>query len=61
MMDDHYQISAARNELLDALKTLLNPEIMGPDDFRRSRGHASAAIERLDDLLRLADRHAPKP
>lgn len=58
MMDDHFIISRARNELADALKVLLNAGIMGVEDFSKSRDHAVAALEALDDLLRVADRDA---
>lgn len=52
MMDDHEQLSAARNELADALKVLLNPAIMTAADFLRSRDHAAGAVRQLNDLLR---------
>lgn len=61
MMDDHFIICRARNELADALKVLLNANIMTSVDFRESRAHAMAAIGALDDLLRLADGHPKKP
>lgn len=51
MMDDHGILSAARVELADALKVLLNPNIMDAGDFRKSRKHAAAAMARLDELL----------
>lgn len=56
MMDDHFVISRARNELADALKVLLKAEIMNADDFRRSREHAALALEALDELLCLPNR-----
>jgi hypothetical protein len=52
MMDDHEIICRARNALADALKLLLNADIMGESDFEGSRNHAIAAVEALDELLR---------
>lgn len=52
MMSDHETLSRARNKLVDALKILLKPEIMTVVDFGEARGHATAAIACLDDLLR---------
>jgi hypothetical protein len=57
MMDDHLILSAARNHLADALKVLLNPEIMTNTDFHAARNEALAAIEKLDVLLRQPHRH----
>lgn len=51
MMDDHPQICDARNALCDALKVLLNPEIMTENDFQESRDHAVVAVNALDKLL----------
>ena len=50
MMDDHYIISAARNHLADALKILLNPDIMTTNDFEASKIAAIAAIQELEKL-----------
>jgi hypothetical protein len=50
-MDDHETLSAARNELADALKELLKPGIMGASDFRASRQHTLAALALQDRLL----------
>ena len=61
MMDDHFIISRARNHLADALKVLLNANIMGKDDFSRSRKAALAAVGELDVLLREPDGHPTKP
>jgi hypothetical protein len=58
MMDDHFVISQARNDLADALKALLNAEIMTEADFRKSRESALAAVGALDDLLRQSHRDA---
>lgn len=60
MMDDHYIICRARNDLADALKVLLKADIMTATDFQASRDHAATAIEALDDLLRQSDRNAPQ-
>lgn len=59
MMSDHETLSAARNELSDALKRLLKPGIMTAEDFREAHGHAAEAMALLDDLLRQPDRDAP--
>lgn len=56
MMDDHHTLSAARNHLADALKVLLNPEIMTVTDFTSARESAAMAIEQLDVLLRQSHR-----
>ena len=61
MMDDHLTLSAARNALCSALKTLLNAGIMDAGDFRESRGHAMDAIGYLDVLLRQQDRNEAQP
>ena len=59
MMDDHAALSRARNDLADALKVLLNADIMGASDFARSRDLAASAVRELNDLLRQSHRHAP--
>ena len=41
MMDDHDIICRARNALCDALKLLLNADIMDESDFAGSRRHAT--------------------
>lgn len=51
MMDDHEIICRARNALCDALKLLLNADIMDESDFQGSRDHALMAIAALDELL----------
>jgi hypothetical protein len=51
MMDDHATICRARNALCDALKVLLNADIMDESDFAASRQHALAALAALDELL----------
>jgi hypothetical protein len=56
MMDDHDVLCRARNHLVDALKTLLNPDIMTEVDFQKSKNHALAGIAAIDDLLRQSDR-----
>lgn len=61
MMEDHFIICRARNDLADALKILLQADIMTADDFRKSREYAMAAIGALDDLLRVADGNTAKP
>lgn len=61
MMDDHLMLSAARNHLCDALKVLLNPDIMDKDDFRRSRALTALALGYLDELLRQPDRDKAQP
>jgi hypothetical protein len=61
MMDDHFIISRARNHLADALKALLNADIMDATDFARSRDAALAAVSELDVLLRQSHRHPAKP
>jgi hypothetical protein len=60
MMDDHYIISRARNHLADALKALLNANIMDEDDFALSRRAALAAVDELNVLLRESDGHPAK-
>jgi hypothetical protein len=50
-MDDHEIICRARNALCDALKLLLNADIMDESDFQGSRDHALMAIAALDELL----------
>jgi hypothetical protein len=60
MMDDHFIISRARNHLADALKALLNANIMDEEDFSRSRKSALAAVDELDVLLRESDGHPKK-
>ena len=55
MMDDHAILCHARNELADALKVLLNPEIMDGADFRKAKAHAVAATGALDALLGTSD------
>ncbi len=57
MMEDHELLSAARNDLADALKVLLNPGIMGEADFVRSLHYALSAVRRLNDLLRQPNRN----
>lgn len=52
MMDDHYVISEARNQLADALKALLLPDIMTAADFRKAKKHTVAALAALDELLK---------
>jgi len=59
MMDDHFIISRARNHLADALKALLEAEIMTADDFVKARADALSAVAELDDLLRVENRNAP--
>jgi hypothetical protein len=61
MLDDHYIISAARNDLADALKALLKAEIMTVEDFASSRDAAMAAVAKLNDLLRQPHRDQAKP
>ena len=56
MMDDHGLLSRARNELADALKVLLNPDIMTAADFRQSLAHATAATDALIELLQRPNR-----
>lgn len=51
MMDDHEILSLARNELADALKALLKPEIMTIADFRESLNHTIAAMNATIDLI----------
>ena len=51
MMEDHELLSAARNELADALKVLLKPEIMTVADFRESLKHTIAALNATIDLI----------
>ena len=51
MNDDHYILSAARNELCDALKVLLNPDRMGPTHFVESRDHVKRALIALNGLI----------
>jgi hypothetical protein len=58
MMDDHAALSAARNELIDALQELSKPGIMGAADFRASRKHTVAALA-LQDALLLPKEAAP--
>lgn len=60
MMDDHFIISRARNHLADALKILLNANIMDASDFERSRDAAIAAVRELNVLLRESDGHPPQ-
>jgi hypothetical protein len=60
MLDDHYIISAARNDLADALKALLKAEIMTEADFSASRDAAMAAVGKLNDLLRQPHRDETK-
>jgi hypothetical protein len=60
MMDDHFILSAARNHLADALKALLNADIMTEADFRAARRSAREAIEKLDVLLREPHRYPPQ-
>lgn len=60
MMDDHFVISRARNHLADALKVLLNANIMDATDFARSRYAALAAVSELDVLLRESNGHPKK-
>ena len=54
MEDDHYVIAAARNELADALKSLLKPEHMGTADFLVTREHTRLAMKAIDQLLEMA-------
>lgn len=54
MMDDHIVICLARNELADALKVLLNPEIMGAPEFLAARNHTQLAMNALNRLLEMA-------
>jgi hypothetical protein len=58
MMDDHFIISRARNHLADALKALLNANIMDAADFTKSRIAALAAVSELDVLLREPNRNS---
>jgi hypothetical protein len=51
MMDDHATICRARNALCDALKLLLNADIMDESDFAGSRLSALKAVAALDKLL----------
>ena len=53
MMEDHEIICAARNELADALKVLLNPAIMGVPEFLAARNHTQAAMNALNRLLEM--------
>lgn len=53
MMDDHEVICAARNALCDALKTLLNPAIMGAPEFLLARNQTQQAINALNRLLEM--------
>lgn len=52
MMDDHFIISEARNQLADALKALLRADIMTDADFQRSQRHTKAALSALDKLVK---------
>ena len=54
MLDDHNIICLARNELADALKVLLNPEIMGAPEFLLARNHTQMAMNALNRLLEMA-------
>lgn len=51
MMDDHAILCRARNGLADALKVLLNPDIMDAGDFEAAKAHAITAVKALDELL----------
>jgi hypothetical protein len=53
LMDDHELICEARNELADALKVLLNPAIMGTDEFMAAQDHARWAMIWLYRLIRM--------
>ena len=53
MMDDHEVICEARNELCDALKVLLNPAVMGIDEFMAAQDHARRAMVALYRLIRM--------
>lgn len=57
MLDDHALLCHARNELADALKELLKPEIMKSTDFRKSLTHATAATDAIIALLQQSDRN----
>lgn len=54
MMDDHELVCQARNSLCDALKTLLNPEIMKTPEFLMARNQTQLALKTLDKLLELS-------
>jgi hypothetical protein len=53
MLDDHEIICVARNELADALKVLLKPEIMGAPEFIVARNHTQLALNALHKLLEM--------
>lgn len=55
MKDDHYDISQARNDLCDALKALLNPDIMTGQDFARALDHTVSAARILSKLVSKSD------
>ena len=61
MMDDHELLSAARNDLADALKCLLKAEIMDGADFHAAWSFAVKATAKLDALLRQPYRHTAQP
>lgn len=61
MMEDHFVLSAARNHLADALKSLLKAEIMTSADFNQSRDSALAAVRQLNALLCEPHRDAQEP
>ena len=58
MFADHELLCRARNELADALKALLRPDIMDAIDFRQSLDHATAATDALIELLQQPNRDA---
>lgn len=51
MLADHDLLCRARTELVDALKALLQPNIMTAADFRLSLEHATAATDAIIALL----------
>ena len=54
MKDDHEIICLARNQLADAMKVLLNPEIMGAPEFLAARNHTQLAMNALNRLIEMA-------
>lgn len=54
MEDDHYVLADARNELADALKSLLKPEHMGTAEFLVTRELTRLALKHIDKLLEMA-------
>lgn len=50
MMEDHGKLSSVRNLLVDALKLLLKPDVMGGSEFSAARDRASSAAQLLTEL-----------